>query len=144
MLNRRQFIAGCAGTLALASSLPALAQGGTSGFSSSFLSSSGGQEPLQPSRKLFSRLVGQRFEVYGGQGLQLVHHLQLTEVVDQENSSSYLEQFTLHFEGSLDQPLPSDVYTLRHPRAGGMDLRLDRLPVGSGGTPYAAVFALLR
>lgn len=144
MLNRRQFIAGCAGSLVLGSTVPAFAQGGRTELSSGLLPSPGRQGPLLPSRSLFSRLIGERFEVYGGQGLQLVQHLQLTEVVDQENSSTYIEQFTVHFMGSLDKPLGGGLYTLRHPHAGGMELRLDPLPQAASGTPYAAVFALLR
>lgn len=135
MLNRRTFLAACTGAAtlaplaALAARLPSSAAATTSPV-------------LTPARHTFAELVGERFAVYMPGEAQPRALLTLARLDDSCDTCAALEQFVLHFEHPESGELGSGLYTLRHPRAGSTDMRLEQS--AGDGDRYQAAFALLR
>ncbi len=133
MLNRRTFLAACSGaaTLAPLTSLAALLP-----------TRPAVSAVLTPARHTFAELVGERFAVYMPGEAQPRALLTLARLDDSCDTCAALEQFVLHFEHPESGELGSGLYTLRHPRAGSTDMRLEQS--AGDGDRYQAAFALLR
>lgn len=135
MLNRRTFLTACTGaaTLAPFASLAALLPARPAATTS---------KVLTPARLTFAELVGDRFEVCIPGQSEPRAVLTLSRLDDSCDTCAALEQFVLHFEHPSSGQLGSGLYTLRHPRAGSTDMRLDQS--ADSADLYHAAFSLLR
>ncbi len=132
MLNRRSFLFACAGA-------------GTAAPLAGLIGHAGAHAQA-PSLQLFSTLVGARFDVADPASGRTLGQLTLVAVEPQRNSAPMIEQFSLHLASDHGHALAGDIYALRHPVSGVMNLRVERISpdVAAGGTAYRVDFALLR
>lgn len=91
----------------------------------------------------FKTCEGKTFAVYRGDSRRQTASLQLI-AVQEHHFSPETEQFTLHFRGPGDFPLPKGVYTLESPELGRFSVWLERLSATAAASYYAADFNVLR
>lgn len=91
-----------------------------------------------PTRQQLVESVGSVFEARTPEGATVA--LELTAVTTGRASAGF-EQFSAHFRGPLERPLPQMTYSMEHARLGQLDLFI--VPVGSeeAGLIYEAVFS---
>lgn len=75
-------------------------------------------------RENFTAYQGEKFMVYGGEGVRDVEFLQLVQVLD-KGSDETIEQFWLHFETSAGSTLEKNVYNFEHSQSGKFQLWLE-------------------
>ena len=75
-------------------------------------------------RENFAAYQGEKFAVYGGEGVREVEILQLVDV-QYKGSDDIIEQFWLHFETGAGSMLEKNVYNFEHPDAGKFQLWLE-------------------
>ena len=91
-------------------------------------------------------LVGERFDVADPASGRQLGQVTLVAVEAQRNSSAMIEQFSLHLAPERGPVLAGAIYALRHPAAGELDVRVERVSTetADGDTAYRVDFALLR
>ena len=130
MLERREFLVGCAAALLSVGAAPC-GQSGEPGAES--------DGPLDIGKEGFLRLRNESFRILDGS--ERVVYADLAAVEDGPVAPG-LEQFSLRFQGDYSDWLEPGLYELYHTRMGGFHAYLDS-QAEAAGPVYTSVFALL-
>ena len=133
MINRREFVAAVAGSMALAGLTP---------IATAAADRDSGRLSDGLTRGRFEALLQQNFYVY--ESARGVTNLQLVAVRERRSKQQQrIEQFSLYFRGAEVERLASGVYRFEHPYSVRFDLRIDLIGRDAHGLIYRSDFSLL-